>query len=181
MKSLYLIAILPPPEVAQRIDDIRKECSEKYQVFKALKPPVHITLYKPVWIDSDRETLLIESMRSVRTQNRAFTVQIENFARFDKRVLYLKALTNPEIVVLQHQIAGVFRDQGFDKDAKTEQHYHPHFTLAYRDVTPEKFDEMWKEYQNRTFSENFAVDQFSILKHDGKKWQVLENLPLLNP
>ena len=180
MKSLYLIAILPPPEVAQRIDHIRKECSEKYQVFKALKPPVHITLYKPVWIGSDREALLIESMRLVGRGSRSFTLNVENFARFDKRVLYLKALSNPEIVALQHQIATVFRDQSFDKNAKIDQHYHPHFTLAYRDITPDKFDEIWKEYKDRKFSENFSVVQFSILKHDGKKWQVLEDLSL-NP
>lgn len=175
MKSLYLIAILPPPAVAQRIDDIRKECSERYQVFKALKPPVHITLYKPLWISDDREALLIESMRSVGMINKNFDLQVENFSRFDKRVLYLKALANPEVVSLQHQIAATFLEQGFDKDAKTDQHYHPHFTLAYRDITPEKFDTMWKEYQDRQFREHFTVDHFSILKHDGKKWQVLED------
>ena len=42
---LHLWAIVPPPDMAQQIDDLRKEFSVNFQCFKALKPPVHCTLY----------------------------------------------------------------------------------------------------------------------------------------
>lgn len=178
MKALYLIAILPPSEQAGVIDALRRECSEKYQVFRALRPPVHMTLYKPVWLSSEQEDLLIREMRLAGAQQHGFIQEAADFSKFSNRVLYLRAVPNPELIALQRRIARVFSDSGFDPDGGNNDAYHPHFTLAYRDVTPEKFQEMWKEYQDRRFRITFPADHFSILKHDGKKWQVLEEIPL---
>lgn len=179
MRSLYLTAILPPSEAANRIHQLRIECSEKYQVYKALRPPVHITLYKPVWLPQSDETPLLAAMRSVAEEHAPFQQEVKDFAKFGKRVMYLEAIANPRILALQRQIAQVFREKSFDRDARETESYHPHFTLAFRDVTPEKFDEMWKEYRDRRFQMHFPVNDFSILKHDGTKWNVVETIPLI--
>ncbi len=178
MKALYLIAILPPPDQAGRIDALRRECSEKYQVFKALRPPVHMTLYKPVWLIPEQEEQLIGQMRLIGTERRSFVQEAENFSKFSNRVLYLQALPNPELLALQQRINRVFLEAGFDPEAKPTETYRPHFTMAYRDVTPGKFQDMWNEYQDKSFRITFPADDFSILKHDGKKWLILENIGL---
>ncbi|HEY0894964.1 MAG TPA: 2'-5' RNA ligase family protein [Sphingobacteriaceae bacterium] len=178
MKALYLIAILPPPEQAGRIDALRRECSKKYQVFKALRPPVHMTLYKPVWLVPEQEEQLIRQMRLIGAEQQSFMQEAENFSRFSNRVLYLQALPNPALSALQRRIARVFIEEGFDPDTIITEAYHPHFTMAYRDVTPGKFQEMWNEYKGKSFRITFPADNFSILKHDGKKWLVLEDIAL---
>ena len=47
MLSLYMFALMPPPALTQRIEDERRNFAEDYKAIKALKPPVHITLYEP--------------------------------------------------------------------------------------------------------------------------------------
>jgi len=48
--------------------------------------------------------------------------------------------------------------------------FHPHITLAYRDVTPEKFEEIWKHFRRKEFSTSVEIDQIQILDHIQHVW-----------
>ncbi|HEY1023996.1 MAG TPA: 2'-5' RNA ligase family protein [Sphingobacteriaceae bacterium] len=179
MKSLYLVAILPPEDLSYQIDEIRKECSERYHVYKALKPPVHITLYRPVWMEDSNEKQFSLLMKQVGSEVDPFTQEIENFGAFAMQVVYINALKNPGLLDLRSRITSVFRNHKIDpKVTNGNSAFNPHFTIAYRDVLPDVFQKIWDEYKNRKFKRQFRVYEFSLLKHDGKRWNLLENFSL---
>ena len=55
MENLYMFAIMPPEAETNEISKERQMFAENYNCFKALKPPVHITLYEPFKTEPDFE------------------------------------------------------------------------------------------------------------------------------
>ena len=176
MKSLYLLALLPPPDLSAQIDEIRKECSEKFKVYKALRPPVHITLYRPVYMEESFEKRFSLLMKTVGYSVKPFIQELENFDEFNSQVVYIKALKNTGLLELRQLIVSVFRKHRIDpKESTGSLSFLPHITIAYRDVLPEVFPLIWAEYKGRKFKKKFSADHFTLLKHDQKQWNVLEN------
>ncbi len=180
MENIYLLAILPPEELSIQIDQIRKECSDKFKVYKALKPPVHITLFRTFTMDNSLEKHVHKLLMPVVNSHHPFEQQLENFDCFNVHVLYIRALKNPALAAMQRQISAIMNRSKIDpKETKTGNSlFTPHVTIAYRDIPPETFPLMWEEYKNRKFKRCFTVDRFILLKHDYKKWNILEEFKL---
>lgn len=180
--SLYLTAILPPVPLAEEIDEVRIEISEKYRVYKALKPPVHITLFRPVNVDDDIEKYLIQWLKPVTHLHNPFEQQLENFDSFNNHTVFIRVLKNAHLQKLQKDISAVFNKNKIDpREVKGNTSFNPHVTVAYRDVPPEVFAEIWEGYKNRRFKRSFNVDRFTLLKHDGHRWSILKEFPLQKP
>lgn len=177
--NLYLLAILPPSYISEEIDEMRKELSAKYQVFAALKPPVHITLYRPVRIEQAAEEHFIKMLKPVSASHYPFGQQIENFGSFNNKTLFVNTPKNPFIKSLQKDIAAIISRNKIDPAAvKSNSTFNPHITIAYRDVKPDVFERMWEEFKNAKIKRSFMVNHFDLLKHDGLKWIVLKEYPL---
>lgn len=170
MKHNYLIAILPPPELSMQIDEIRKACSEKYKVYKALRPPVHITLLFLRNLDDVFELQLINGLEAARNF-KPFLQKLENYDAFlGNEVVFIKALVNPEITTLYRNIKKVIGD--LSKEPKSQ--ISPHITIAYRDLK-DQFPQIYAEYKNKSFEASFQVDHFTLLKHDRIRWNMIKN------
>lgn len=180
MTALYLIAILPPEDLSRQIHEIRVQCSEKFGVQKALKPPVHITLYRPFKMDESYESKMIRLLQAAVSGQRPFRQDLENFEAFDMHAVVIRALKNPEIMKLQRAVASVFRKNNIDKlpTGSRNTSFRPHLTIAYRDILPEMFPLIWQEYKDARFKRSFTADHFSLLKHDGKQWNLMKDMKL---
>lgn len=180
--GLYLTAILPPPELSEQIDEIRMELSQQFNIYAALKPPVHITLYRTVTMEASREELLIGFLKSVSFKHSPYTQELLNFGSFNIQTVFINAIKTKLLSALQKDIAAVFNKNKIDpKEVIGNTTFHPHVTVGYRDIPPEVFPDLWNEIKNRKFKRSFAVNQFSLLKHDGKKWQIFEEFVLQKP
>ncbi|TQM51538.1 2'-5' RNA ligase [Arcticibacter tournemirensis] len=180
--SLYLTAILPPAPLAEEIDEIRKEISEKYRVYKALRPPVHVTLFRPVNIDDDIEKYLIQWLKPVCHLHNPFEQQLENYDSFNNHTVYIRVPKSALLQALQKDISAVFNKNKIDPpEMKGNTSFNPHVTVAYRDVSPEVFAGIWEEYKNKKFRRSFTIDKFTLLKHDGHRWNILKEFPLQKP
>ena len=170
MKHNYLIAILPPPELSLQIDEIRKACSDKYKIYKALRPPVHITLLFLQNLDDGFESKLINSLEAARNF-KPFTQKLEDYDAFVRNeVVFIKALVNPEITALYRNIKKILEDLA--KDPRSQMS--PHITIAYRDLK-DQFSQIYAEYKSKSFEASFQVDNFTLLKHDRSRWNILKN------
>lgn len=178
MKNLYLIAILPPQQLSEQVDDIRKECAEKYDIKAALKAPVHITLFRPFFLEQEREIWLVKLLLPAANQA-PFEQELENFDSFNMHVVFIRTIKNTFISLLQRNISATINRHKIDpKEAKGNTLFRPHITIAYRDIPPEVFPAIWEEYKNRKFKRDFMVNAFSLLKHDGKRWNVFREFNL---
>ena len=180
MSSLYLLALLPPPHLSEEIHQIRLECAEKFDVHKALRPPVHITLYRPFRAEESFEKQLISFLNSGTAHIPHFTQKLENFGSFSNQVVFIDALKTPELVSLHKAIISIFKKNHIDRqDEKQTSHaFSPHITIAYRDVLPDVFPKIWLEYKDQKFKRSFHADHFTLLKHDKVKWNAIKDFTL---
>ena len=180
MQHLYLLALLPPPPLAEEIHQIRLECSKKFDVYKALRPPVHITLYQPFVVEEVFEKQLFRVLEQSTAGLSSFTQKLENFGCFSNKVVFINALKTAELSNLHKAITSIFGKNNVDKspDKQINKAFSPHITIAYRDVQPDVFTKIWQEYNNQTFKRNYEVDHFSILKHDKVKWSPIKDFSL---
>ena len=50
--------------------------------------------------------------------------------------------------------------------------FKPHLTIAFRDLKKSQFPKAWEYYRHRPFKSACEIDAFSLLRHDGKKWNL---------
>lgn len=166
MEDLYLVAILPPAGLRERIEEIRKEISLEYGVYSALKPPVHITLAAPFKLKAAMEQQLIQKLKSACHFD-PFVQKLEDFDGFPEHTVFIKALKNPGISTLYKNLKAALKP--YVEGSKNP--FTPHLTIAYRDAK-EAYPQIMEQYQNRRFREEFLADHFTLLKHDGKRWNI---------
>ncbi|WP_222537513.1 2'-5' RNA ligase family protein [Pedobacter polysacchareus] len=165
MKQRYLIAILPPTALTEEINQIRRACSQKFKVYKALRPPVHITLQFIRSLDESYEEKLINSLSEARNF-KPFVQQLDNFSGFQNaKAVYISGTKTKEIENLHKQIKACTK--AFSKDIFGS--LTPHLTIAYRDVSSVLYEEILAYYKNESFHAQFVVNHFSLLKHDGSR------------
>ncbi|AOM77973.1 2'-5' RNA ligase family protein [Pedobacter steynii] len=166
MEDLYFIAIIPPVGLRERIDEIRKEVSLDHGVYSALKPPVHITLAAPFKLKPAMEQQLIQKLKSLCNFD-PFIQKLEDFDGFPEHTVFIKALKNTGISALYKNLKAALKP--YTEGSKNP--INPHITIAYRDAK-EAYPKIMEQYQNRRFREEFLTDHFTLLKHDGKRWNI---------
>jgi 2'-5' RNA ligase len=183
MRALYFIAILPPEEVNNQIEEIRLECSRKFGVFKALRPPVHITLYPPFHLDESCQANLERLIGDGTMALSSFTQHLENYGSFARKVVYIDAVKNTKLEYLYQAILSVIARNKIDRqlESRINQPYNPHITIAYRDVSNEQFAAIWNEYKDRKLELSFEIERFTLLKHEKQKWVPVRDFELVAP
>ena len=48
--------------------------------------------------------------------------------------------------------------------------FHPHITIAFRDLTERHFNSLWGEVEHKSFSGRFSTESITLLRHNGKMW-----------
>ena len=52
---------------------------------------------------------------------------------------------------------------------QTFRHFHPHITIAFRDLTERHFNSLWGEVEHRLFSGRFSTENITLLRQNEKK------------
>ena len=169
--ALYFIALLPPPAIQAQLQSFKEYFYTAYQSKGALNAPPHITLHMPFQWKEAKENKLIESLKNFSTGNKSFEIQLQDFNCFAPRVIFAQVIESEILRVLQQQLhrfvkieLNLFNAQYRDKP------FHPHITLAFRDLKKDKFEIAWQEFRGKRYTEKFDVNGITLLKHDGKVW-----------
>lgn len=156
---------------------MKLEIKGKYGVKHALKLPAHITLLPPFWLETEREKDIFESLNAATGKIHPFQIVLKDFGRFGQRVIYIKVL-DPEPVKQVHR--EIFNKCGELIGNLEEQTIHPHMTIATRDLTKEKFQDVWSEFQKREFNNSFKANSLFLFRHNGKTWDIIGEFPMNN-
>ncbi|MGM0932413.1 MAG: 2'-5' RNA ligase family protein [Bacteroidota bacterium] len=168
--SLYFIAILPPKDLSKRIKELKLELAEKYHTRHALKLPAHLTLQIPFRMSETREEKLHKILRDFAEKQEPFEIKTAGFGRFSRKVLFIDIAENPELVQLHQKL-----QKSLDKNLRLKENekgsnFHPHFTLATRDLSIKNFEPAWKELKDQELKESFTTESLVLFKHNGKSW-----------
>jgi len=166
MDSLFFVALMPPSELSEIIDNIRKQCSIEYHVFRALKVPVHMTMAPPFKIDSKIENKMIASLKEASNFD-PFDQYLKNYGTFPEHTLYIQGDKTREIVQLHNAIKTCLRPYL----SKIYGPITPHITIAYKDIQ-DSYSLIKEAYKTKQFDAQFRVNKFTLLKHDRTKWNI---------
>ena len=168
--SLYFIAAVPHEELHQKAKIISKDFAERFNSVKSFENFPHITIIRPFNFDENQEGILVDQFHLMNLKSKPFEVFLKDFGCFSHSknpVIFIKPESTTELQSLYDEVQSNFE---FHAQAK----FHPHLTVAYRDLTPENFQKAWAEYQSKTFENSFLVDKICLFKHENKKWNLIK-------
>jgi len=177
INSMYFIAILCPPEINEKVLQFKYWMKEQYGCTVALKSPAHITLIAPFWMDEIKEAELMKSLQSFKVDDAGLQISLHGFWHFGKRVLFINVNDNPVLQDFKNRVEDHFIYLFNDVIKKEDRPFHPHITIANRDLKPKDFELAWADFSNMDFKEAFLVKTISLLRLRNKEfnWQVIQS------
>ena len=178
-ESEYFIAITPPQPVYEEAMALKNYFNDNYQSKASLNSPPHITLHMPFKWKEAKEPLLVEKLSQFASDQHLLEVVLRNFNCFHPRVIYIDVVANEKLTALQNELHRFFKIELNVFNANYKEHpFHPHLTLAFRDLKKQNFEKAWEEFREKNFEAKFQVSEIVLLKHDGKMWQPHTNFKL---
>jgi 2'-5' RNA ligase len=172
----YFIAIVMPPDVLEQAEHLKTELNLRYALNGALRSPAHITLHRPFEWKEDRESELIARIGAF-AWDEEFEVELRDFGYFEPRVIFIAVMPAPELEQLHDRFARHAQKKlGLVNETGDMRGFHPHVTIAFRDLRKPLFYKLKEEFSTRKFSASFAVKGFSLLRLE-KKWEAISYFP----
>jgi 2'-5' RNA ligase len=170
-KQLYFIALVPPSPLYDEAQQWKEYMSDHYQSRAALKSPPHITLHMPFEWKEKKEEQLIFSLQKFGKGRTPFTVVFNGFSCFEPRVIFIQVEQSHGLKDLHDQLFRYCKQKLNLFNANYhDQPFHPHLTIAFRDLKKQRFADAWNEFRNKSFHGSFAADKITLMKHDGQRW-----------
>lgn len=168
--SMYYIAIVCPSAINEKVLEYKVWMQQQFGCKVALKSPAHITLVAPFYFGSANEKELITALDNFEYNYSPLEIQLNDFAHFGKRVIYIRVVENKELESLHNSINSYFHQLFPSIIKKDDRPFHPHVTIANRDIKPSAFVKAWEYFSNRKFEESFTSNTISLLKLSDGKW-----------
>ncbi len=179
-KQRFFIALLPPQEVQDDVNEIKQIFADRYGSRAALKSPPHVTLQPPFdWLSEDLPTLM-QALSEFASRQAPVPMELSGFGAFVPRVIYINVVKTPELLDLQAKLMAYMETTlGIVDPVSKTRSFEPHMTVGYRDLTKQNFWVAWAEFQYQPLKANFQVLNLTLLIHDGKRWNICKEFPLL--
>lgn len=175
---MYYIAHVLPPQLNGPIQHIKEDLHQQFGCAVGLKSPAHITLIPPFWLAPDKEQLLLSELKKLAATAAPFALRTTGFDSFGKRTFFIALEASSALQQLKVAADDVFTGNPAFELKKEARPFHPHITLATRDIKPADFTAAWNLYHQQPVTYEWLANSVSLLRHNGKKWDVIytENL-----
>lgn len=170
--NLYLIALLPPIPLRQQVRQLKVEMRDRFGAGHALKSPAHITLQMPFRLESETEPALLELLAGWSRRQCPFPVKLLGFGSFPPRVIFIRISDHEAVSALESSLREVLSGEAIPEIETSHLPFHPHMTIATRDLSEPAFHLAWPEFKDRPFEAAFEVRSLGLLKHNGQFWEV---------
>lgn len=168
----YFIAIVIPEPFQTQIMDLKEVVKNKFNSKGALRSPAHITLHMPFEWKEEKENVLVSTLQQF-TFKENFTVDLQNFACFEPRVVFIDVVKSELLHKLQSELmVYAQRNLKLFNQVNDMRGFHPHVTIAFRDLKKEKFYEALNYFKAQTYKASFPIKSFCLLKHSDNEWLV---------
>lgn len=173
--SLYFVAIEPQPDLSTEIRSVTHDFAERFASSKAFRSFPHITVIPPFKFDEANESEVTGKFLKFELKTRKFNVRLNGFACFEHPkhpVIFIKPEPSPSLSELYESTVKAMHFNYVEN-------FHPHLTVAYRDLSFENFQKAWNEYADRDFERTMQVKDLNLYKHFDGRWNVISSRELL--
>ncbi len=172
MLHKYFIAIVPPEPLLSAIQGIKQHNFEVYKTKGALRSPGHITLHMPFSWEEEKEQKLMAELDAFKFE-KPVSIQLKDFACFEPRVIFIDIAQNELLNDLQKKLVQYAKKQlQLFNQSDDMRGFHPHITIAFRDLKKPVFYKAWEEYMGKEFDATFSCSSLCLLKQIGQNWEV---------
>lgn len=170
---MYFIASICPESVNRKVLEWKLWMKEHHGCEVALRSPAHITLIPPFWMKSDLEMALIVSLKKFSAIQQGFEIHVKDFSYFKPRVIFVDIVPNDRLANLQKGLLDGLVSENVYPLKKEDRPFHPHISIATRDLYKKSFYEAWEHFKLKTYEADWTVNAVSLLAHNKKNWDVI--------
>jgi 2'-5' RNA ligase len=169
---LYFIAIVAPEEVNKQVVAWKQFMLQEFGCKVALRSPAHITLVPPFNMPKERESELLILLEDFSSAQPPLEISLKDFDCFRPRVIYVNVVQSTALNVLQKRVTDLLIETGFPIKQDTRP-FHPHLTIANRDLDRKDFGRAWEHFKNIKYSTAFSADAIRLLRSGVGGWEIL--------
>jgi len=171
--NMYYIAIVAPKEIDQQVLKWKNYFKESFECTVALKSPGHITIIPPFWMNEELESDLINSIKNFSATTNKFEITLKDFSAFKPKVIFVDTVKNEKLNSLHRSFSDFIANENKFPIKKDDRPFHPHVTLANRDLYKKAFHEAWDVFSKKKYEATWNVNGLSLLSHSKKNWDVI--------
>jgi len=170
--SLYFIAIIPPDPLSAKLIELKNQVASGYGSKASLRSPPHITLHMPFGWPHKKFERLATTLTSFFYRSKPYILKLSGFGSFAPKVIFVKVEPDPRLSTMQSDLCRLMAEKLSIYNANyRNKPFHPHITIAFRDLKKSSFFEAWEYYSSQLFQEELCVNQVTLLKHNGRFWE----------
>jgi 2'-5' RNA ligase len=176
----YLLILNPHEELRSKIQQVKKEFYDAYQVPAAFGGKPHVTLVRFTQL-ALMEERIIQRLRTISMGYCPFKVELKDFGSFPSHTIFIQVTSKLPIRGLVNEIKDIQRLMKADKDHKPHFIDEPYIPVA-RKLLPWQYEKGWLEYGNKSFTGRFVADGMLLLKRRTGElsWQIVERFAFQN-
>ncbi len=169
-RSMYYITLLCPTEIDDAIQEHKEMMRTDYACEVAAKSPAHVTLIAPFFLSDGKRNELVEKLNAFESIISDVTVDMNGFGHFGNRVIFADVAVNDNMTALQEQLENYLRNGGFPFIKEAKKPFHPHITVATRDLKEEDFDAAWAKFEGKEISGSYNTNTIHLMKLVEERW-----------
>lgn len=169
---MYYLALVCPPDIDARVLALKHWLQQRFGCRNALRSPAHITLIPPFWWSDGQQAELQKAVLSFFSNIPPLVIQLNGFSHFKRRVLFIDVAPQPQLGSLRKQLENHLLQQLPGSIRANDRPFHPHVTLATRDLNTEAFQQAWQRLGNEPFEMQFTANSITLLRLGPQRWEV---------
>jgi 2'-5' RNA ligase len=177
---MYFIAVVAPADINDTVLKWKLLMKERFSCVVALRSPAHITLVPPFWMEDVKEDKLKNALDVFSRSQTPFAIAVKDFDVFKPRVIYVNVQPNNSLQSLRVRLEQFLLKQEYFPVKKEERPFHPHISIATRDLHKKAFREAWEIFKQKKYETTWIATGVSLLKHNQKNWDVIYTSQLEN-
>ena len=171
--NMYFIAIVAPEKIDQQVLKWKNYFKENFGCTVALKSPAHITLIPPFWMKEELESDLIRSIHEFSRTKDKFEISLKDFSAFKPKVIFVDIVKSELLDKFYKSFSDFILDENTFPLKRDDRPFHPHITLAARDLYKKAYYEAWEIFFKKKYEASWIVNGISLLRHNKKNWDVI--------
>lgn len=126
----------------------------------------------PFSFEETKEDKLINCLQAFQFYT-PLTISLKNYGCFEPRVIFINVAEHETLFVLQKKLVRHVKQhlQIFNQ-SDDMRGFHPHVTIAFRDLKKANFYKVWEDYKSKVFFESFPCHSIALLKHEKDQWNI---------
>jgi len=169
---MYYLAIVLPEHINKKVAHWKNYMLEKYNCKVGLKSPAHITIIPPFWMEEKEEDEFAKAVDDIAKDLAPFLLKPKTFSAYKHRPIFIDVATNEQLNEVKKKVDTYFQHHKNLPVKIDTRPFHPHITIATRDLFKKSFYEVWPLFEREKFEEEWTVNSLSILRHNKKNWDV---------